>query len=110
MKNLCYTAKNWSELPAGTDVRADGFDTTADGPDRRVVVSAVVNCNQQKALGNLNGKKTVEVAKWVLMFMTEAAGSYGDPPAQQELFLEVIRSIDLDQDKAVAHEIVQLYR
>ncbi len=105
--DLCYTADSWDDLPIGTDVREEGFDMTANGPDRRVLVSAVVNCEQQKALGNLNGKKTVPVASWVLMFMTEAAGQYGD---QQELFLEVIREIDLGQDDAVAHEIVQLYR
>lgn len=110
--DLCYTAKTWDGLPIGADVREEGFDTTAVGvgPDRRVLVSAVVNCEEQKALGNLNGKKTIPVAKWVLMFLTEAAGSYGDPPAQQELFLEVIRQVDVAQDDAIAHEIVQLYR
>lgn len=110
VKNLCYTAKTWGGLPIGADVRTVGFDTTGVGPDRRVLTAAVVNCNEQKALGNLNGKKTVAVASWVLMFLTEAAGAYGSGNAQQELFLEVIREIDLGQDDAIAHEIVQLYR
>ncbi len=105
--DLCYTADTWGNLKIGTDVRPEGFVLAPNGPDRRVLTAAVVNCEQQKALGNLNGKKTVAVASWVLMFMTEAAGAYGD---QQELFLEVIREIDLGQDDAIAHEIVQLYR
>ncbi len=108
--NLCYTADPWNNLPIGTDVREEGFELAANGPDRRVMVAAVVNCEEQKALGNLNGKKTVEVASWVLMFLTEAAGAYGDPPDQQELFFEVIREVDMEQDDAIAHEIVQLYR
>ena len=107
VKNLCYSNKTWDQLKTGTDVRPEGFDITADGPDRRVVVAALVNCEQQKALGNLNGHKTVEVAKWVLMFLTEAAGQYGD---QAEMFFEVIREMDMDNDETYAHEIVQLYR
>jgi hypothetical protein len=107
VKNLCYTAKNWDEIPTGTDVRPEGFDVTANGPDRRVVVAAMVNCNEQKAAGNLNGHKTVKVAKWVLLFLTEAAGQYGD---QAEIFLEVIREMDVENDQTYAHDLVQLYR
>jgi len=107
VKNLCYSNKTWDELPIGTDVRDVGFDVTANGPDRRVVVASLVNCEEQKALGNLNGHKTVEVAKWVLLFLTEAAGQYGD---QTEIFLEVIREMDVENDETYAHDIVQLYR
>ncbi|HXV25144.1 MAG TPA: pilus assembly protein TadG-related protein [Alphaproteobacteria bacterium] len=107
VKDLCYTAQTWDGLPTGTDVRPEGFDITANGPDRRVLTAAMVNCNQQNALGNLNGHKTVEVAKWVLLFLTEAAGQYGD---QAEIFLEVIRELDVENDEVYAHDIVQLYR
>jgi hypothetical protein len=41
------------------------------------------------------------------MFMPEAAGEYGD---NQQIFLEAIREIELEQDKTIAHEMVQLYR
>jgi hypothetical protein len=57
------------------------------------------------------------------MFLTEPGGYAGDfdqkllPPGMsntffdnQNIFLEVIRQIDVNQDKAIAHEIVQLYR
>lgn len=107
VKNLCYNNMTWGALPTGTDVRPEGFDIAANGPDRRVVAAAMVNCNQQKALGNLNGHKTVEVEKWVLLFLTEAAGQYGD---QAEIFLEVIRDLDMENDEVYAHDIVQLYR
>ncbi len=110
VKDLCYTANIWDNLKIGADVREEGFDTSANGPDRRVMVSAVVNCEEQKALGNLNGKKTVQVASWMLLFLTEAAGAYGSGSAQQELFLEVIREVDVGQDDTIAREIVQLYR
>jgi hypothetical protein len=107
VKNLCYTGKTWDQLPIGADAREVGFETSVNGPDRRVVVAAMVNCNQQKALGNLNGHKTVEVYKWVLLFLTEAAGQYGD---QTEMFFEVIREMDMENDQTYAHDIVQLYR
>jgi Flp pilus assembly protein TadG len=107
VKSLCYQRKTWDELPKGTDVRPEGFVVGADGPDRRVLVTAIVNCQQQKELGNLNGKKSVEVAEWALMFLTEAAGEYGD---NQQIFLEYIRSIEMENDETYAHEIVQLYR
>ena len=105
--DICYSNRTWEDLPIGTDVRQEGFDITANGPDRRVLVAAMVNCEEQKALGNLNGHKTVQVAKWVLLFLTEAAGQYGD---QAEIFLEVIREIEMDNDETYAHDIVQLYR
>jgi hypothetical protein len=107
VKDLCYTNKPWDQLPIGTDVREAGFDISVDGPDRRVLVAAVVNCKEQK--DNLNGKKTVKVAKWLLMFLTEAAGAYS-PSEQDQIFLEVIREMEMDNDETYAHEIVQLYR
>jgi hypothetical protein len=120
VKDLCYTGSPpaatrdplsdgtpWGELPIGTDVREIGFDITANGPDRRVLVAAMVNCIDQRNKGNLSGHKTVEVVKWVLLFLTEAAGQYGD---QAEIFLEVIRDLDIENDVTYPHDLVQLYR
>jgi Flp pilus assembly protein TadG len=98
----CYKGLTWDQIPLGADVRSPGFDPAGPSFDRRVLTAAVVNC---KAI-HFKGRKTVPVAKWVLMFLTEPAG-YVD---NQDLFLEVIRTVDIDQDKAVAHKIVQLYR
>jgi hypothetical protein len=99
-------------------VRELGFDPMLDDHDRRVVTSAVVNCLEQEE--NLKGRKNIKIAAWYLMFLTEPAGYEPDKylttslPADfydnQNIFLEVIRKIDMDKDKAIAHEIVQLYR
>jgi hypothetical protein len=113
----CYTVDPWSDIPPGPDVRAPGFDPTGGSQDRRVITTAVVNCLEQ----DMNGRKNIQIAKWLLMFLTEPAGyeipSGLLPPGMpstlfdnQNIFLEVIREIDVDQDKAIAHEIVQLYR
>ena len=69
-------------------------------------MTAVVNCKAEGIHGNASG---VQVQKWMLMFLTEAVGYYvgGD---DNDLLMEVIRTIDLGKDKAIAHEIVQLYR
>jgi hypothetical protein len=110
----CYKDVAWSDIPAGPDVREPGFDPTISVQDRRVITTAVVNCLEQ----DMNGRKNIQIAKWALMFLTEPAG-YDVPEApgmdakffdNQNIFLEVIREIDLNQDKAIAHEIVQLYR
>jgi hypothetical protein len=115
----CYKAQTWDGIPAGPDVRVPGYDPMSGDHDRRVVVSAVVNCQEQE--DNLKGRKNVKIAKWALMFLTEPAG-YELPSAllppgmpttffdNQNIFLEVIREIEMDKDKAIAHEIVQLYR
>ena len=111
----CYTVT--SNIPAGPDVREPGFDPTGGSQDRRVITTAVVNCLEQ----DMNGRKNIKIAKWLLMFLTEPAG-YEIPTAllppgmpstlfdNQNIFLEVIREIEMDTDKAIAHEIVQLYR
>jgi putative Flp pilus-assembly TadE/G-like protein len=113
----CYTVDPWTDIPAGPDVREPGYDPTGGVQDRRVITTAVVNCLDQ----NMNGRKNIQIAKWYLMFLTEPAG-YEIPSAllppgmpstlfdNQNIFLEVIREIEVEQDKAIAHEIVQLYR
>jgi Flp pilus assembly protein TadG len=98
----CYKGLTWDQIPPGADVRSPGFDPAGPSFDRRVLTAAVVNCKA----ANFNGRATVPVAKWILLFITEPAG-YVDP---QDLFLEVIRTVDMDKDKSVAHKIVQLYR
>jgi hypothetical protein len=115
--HACYKGFGWDEIPAGPDVREPGFDPTTGVQDRRVITTAVVNCLEQ----DMNGRKNIKIAAWVLMFLTEPAG-YEVPDAlipsgmdtkffdNQNMFLEVIRQIDVNQDKAIAHEIVQLYR
>jgi hypothetical protein len=99
----CYKSEPSANIPAGTDMRDVGLDPSTQY-DRRVITSAVVNCLDQE--DNLKGRKNVKVVKWLLMFMTEPAG-YVD---NQDIFLEVIREIDMNLDETYAHDIVQLYR
>jgi Flp pilus assembly protein TadG len=93
-------------IPKGVDARTMGLPGWFDDPDRRVLAVAVVDCDAEGVKGNT---KNVVVDKWMLMFLTQAVGYYvgGD---DNDLFLEFIREVDWDDDQAIAHEIVQLYR
>jgi len=69
-------------------------------------MTAVINCKAEGIKGNTSD---VQVQKSMLMFLTDAVGYYvgGD---DNDLLMEVIRTIDVHQDKSIAHAIVQLYR
>lgn len=71
-------------------------------PDRRIIYVAVINCVEQ----GLSGRQTVASVNFLRIFLTEPANE----PSGVEIHGEIVDVVQLGQDDAVLHDIVQLYR
>jgi hypothetical protein len=71
-------------------------------PDRRIIDVAVVNCVQE----GLSGRQTVGSINFLRIFLTEPVNE----PSGVEIYGEIVDVVQLGQDDAVLHDIVQLYR
>jgi hypothetical protein len=70
--------------------------------DRRIIYVAVVNCAEQ----GLNGRMTVGTVNFLRIFLTEPVNE----PSGVTIYGEIVDVVQLGQDDAVLHDIVQLYR
>jgi Flp pilus assembly protein TadG len=70
--------------------------------DRRIIYVAVVNCVQE----GLSGRQTVGSVNFLRIFLTEPVNE----PSGVEIHGEIVDVVQLGQDDAVLHDIVQLYR
>lgn len=71
-------------------------------PDRRTIYVAVINCVEQ----GLSGRQTVASLTFIRIFLTEPTNE----PSGVEIVGEIVDVVQLGQDDAVLHDIVQLYR
>ena len=60
-------------IPKGVDARTPGLVNWSNNPDRRVLMTAVINCKAEGIKGNTSD---VQVQKSMLMFLTDAVGYY----------------------------------
>jgi Flp pilus assembly pilin Flp len=65
----------------------------AGTPDRRRISIAVVNCYDQEE--NISGNKSVEILKWVDVFLVEPAYDRGDRTSGDQIYAEVIGPTEL---------------
>jgi len=89
------------EIDNGIDQRAPA-NWANELPDRRIIYVAVVNCVEQ----GLSGRQTVGTITFLRIFLTEPVSE----PSGVEIYGEIVDIVQLGQDDAVLHDIVQLYR
>jgi hypothetical protein len=89
----------------------------SDSPDRRVIYSAVINCNQYDSLLNGGSGDDIPVLAFVKMFMTQPMTKNTgkddddeDVASDNTLYVEMIDVVKPGIDDAVIHDVVQLYR
>jgi hypothetical protein len=89
------------EIDNGLDLRAPA-NWANELPDRRIIYVAVVNCVEQ----GLSGRQTVATVNFLRIFLTEPVNE----PSGVEIYGEIVDVVQLGQDDAVLHDIVQLFR
>ena len=89
------------EIDNGLDQQAPA-NSANELPDRRIIYVAVVNCVEQ----GLSGRQTVGTINFLRIFLTEPVNE----PSGVEIHGEIVDVVQLGQDDAVLHDIVQLYR
>jgi len=65
--------------------------------DRRVLTMAVIDCNGQGVQGGPNGRKSVNVTKWVDVFLVEPSVDR-DRTTANDVYVEVIKERDMSSD------------
>lgn len=70
--------------------------------DRRIIYVAVINCVEE----GLAGRQTVGTINFIRIFLTEPVNE----PTGVEIVGEIVDVVQLGQDDAILHDIVQLYR
>jgi Flp pilus assembly protein TadG len=89
------------EIANGLDLRAPA-NWANELPDRRIIYVAVVNCEAE----GLSGRMTVGSINFLRIFLTEPVNE----PSGVTIYGEIVDVVQLGQDDAVLHDIVQLYR
>jgi hypothetical protein len=89
------------EIDNGLDLQAPA-NSANELPDRRIIYVAVVNCEAE----GLSGRMTVGTMNFLRIFLTEPVNE----PSGVTIYGEIVDVVQLGQDDAVLHDIVQLYR
>ncbi len=103
--NAILTDKSETGLPSCSN------STPAD-PDRRVIIVAGVNCEDNPIKGSATN---VPVQEFIKMFLTEPVGADGSTPPKLDIWGEVIGSASVGGTGAtgtggIMRDVVQLYR
>ena len=65
--------------------------------DRRVLTMAVIDCNAQSVQGGPNGRKSVNVTKWIDVFLVEPSVAR-DRTTANDVYVEVIKERDMSSN------------